>query len=251
MRIIPIIIIILSLTACDSDQGLNCFQSAGSPVERDIEVADFTSIIVQERLQLIVKQGPDYKVQLKTGENLINDIKINVRNGVLDLYNGNGCNLVRDYDISKVIVTAPDIDTIRNASGYEVQSDGVLRFPSLTLLSEDLQEEDIYHKDGDFRLQLDVDTLNITANGLSNFYLSGKAGVADIELLEGDMRVESQDLAVQNLYIFHRGTQKVIVNPIQSLRGKVLGTGNLISVNRPPVVEVEETYTGRLIFEGS
>ena len=235
--------------ACNSDKGLNCFQSAGNPIEREFEVADFHSILVQERLQLIVKQGPERKVLIKTGENLINDIEVNVENGVLDLFNGNGCNLVRDYDISKIIVTSPNIDTIRNASGYEVQSEGVLSYPSLTLLSDDLEEEDIYHKDGDFRLQLDVDTLHITANGLSNFYLSGEANAADIELLEGDMYVDSRELAVQDLYIFHRGTQKVIVNPIQSLRGKVLSTGDLISVNHPPVVEVEETYKGRLIFE--
>lgn len=239
----------LFFTACNSDKGLNCFQSAGNPVEREFEVADFHSIMVKERLQLIIKQGAERKVLIKTGENLINDIDVNVDQGVLDLYNGNGCNLVRDYNISKIIVTSPDIDTIRNASGYEVQSDGVLNYPSLTLLSEDLEEEDIYHKDGDFRLQLDVDTLHITANGLSNFYLSGKANTADIELLEGDMRVEAQDLAIQDLYMFHRGTQRVIVNPIQSLRGKVLSTGDLIAVHRPPIVEVEETYTGRLIFE--
>ena len=248
-KIIPFIAIIFLVTACDSDKGLNCFQSAGDPVTHEYLVEPFKSILVEERLQLIIKQGPEQKVEVHTGENLLNDIDISVNNGVLSLFNGNGCNLVRDYNISKVIVTAPDIDTIRNASGYEVQSDGILSYPSLTLLSEDLEEEDKYHKDGDFRLQLDVDTLKITANGLSNFYLSGKANIADIELLEGDMYVDGRDLAIQNLYIFHRGTQKVIVDPIQSLRGKVLSTGDLISVNRPPVVAVEETYTGRLIFK--
>lgn len=240
---------LIFLISCDSENSFDCAQKAGDGIEQEFEVAQFNTIVVEENLQLIVKEGPQQKVVVQTGENLLNDIEISVTDGVLNLYNNNRCNLLRDYNITKILVTSTDIETIRNASGYEVQSDGVLRYSSLTLLSEDLEEEDKYHKDGDFKLELEVDTLNIIANGLSNFFLSGTAKVANIELLEGDMRVEAQNLAVQELYVFHRGTQKVIVNPIQSLRGKVLSTGDLISVNRPPIVEVEETYTGRLIFQ--
>ena len=236
-------------TSCDSENSFDCVQEAGDRIQEEFEVAQFNTIVVEEGLQLIVIDGQQQKVVVQTGKNLLNAIEISVTDGVLNLYNNNGCNLVRDYNITQVLVTSPNIDTIRNASGYAVQSDGVLRYDSLTLLSEDLEEEDKYHKDGDIRLELEVDTLKIIANGLSNFFLSGTANIANIELLEGDMRVEAQNLAVQELYVFHRGTQKVIVNPIQSLRGKVLSTGDLISVNRPPIVEVEETYTGRLIFQ--
>ncbi len=237
------------ILSCDSDKGLNCFQSPGEAVSIAYTVDTFSKIVVEERLQLILKQGAEQKVVLETGENLVNDIEISVSDGVLTLFNDNGCNLVRDYNISKVYVTTPDLTEIRNASGYEVQSEGVLTFNALTLTSEDVEEGDFNHKDGDFRLELDVNTLNITANGLSNFFLSGKAENANLEFLEGDIRFEGADLEIQNLDVYHRGTNKVIVNPIQSLRGKVLSTGDLISVNRPPIVEVEETYTGRLIFQ--
>ncbi|WP_442844480.1 head GIN domain-containing protein [Leeuwenhoekiella sp. H156] len=239
----------LLLLSCDSEKGLNCFQAPGERVAIEYTLENFNKIVVEERLQLIVKQGAEQKVVLETGENLVNDIEISVSDGVLTLFNDNGCNLVRDYNISRVVVTTPNLTEIRNASGYEVQSEGVLTFNALTLTSEDLEEEDLYHKDGDFRLELDVNTLNITANGLSNFFISGKAENANLEFLEGDIRFEGADFEVQNLEVFHRGTNKVIVNPIQALRGRVLSTGDLISVNRPPVVEVEETYTGRLIFE--
>lgn len=218
-------------------------------MEQEFEVDAFEAIIIEERLQLIVKEGLVQKVVIATGENLLNDIEVTVTDGVLTVLNNNGCNLVRDFNISKVYVTSPNIKQIRNASGYEVQSDGMLSYPSLTLLSNDGEEEDFYHKDGDFRLQLDVNELNITADGLSNFYISGAAATATITFLEGDIRFEGADFEIQNLNIFHRGTNKVIVNPIQALRGKVLSTGDLISVNRPPIVDIEETYTGKLIFQ--
>ena len=169
--------------SCNSEKGLNCFQAEGERIEQEIPVEAFSKIIVEERLQLIVKQGETQKVVLATGENLVNDIEVSVTDGVLTLFNDNGCNLVRDYNISKVYVPTPELTEIRNASGYEVQSDGVLSFDSLTLTSEDVEEEDFYHKDGDFSLELDVNTLNITANGLSNFFISGAAETATIEFL--------------------------------------------------------------------
>jgi len=41
----------------------------------------------------------------------------------------------------------------------------------------------------------------------------------------------------------------MVVNPQNSIRGKIVSFGDVISKNRPPVVEVEELYKGRLRFE--
>jgi hypothetical protein len=41
----------------------------------------------------------------------------------------------------------------------------------------------------------------------------------------------------------------MFVNPQRSIRGEIRSGGDVIAVFRPPVVEVEEFYTGRLIFE--
>ena len=54
---------------------------------------------------------------------------------------------------------------------------------------------------------------------------------------------------MQDLSVLHRGTNKFIVNPQQSIRGEIRSTGDVISVNQPPIVEVEEFFTGRLIFQ--
>jgi hypothetical protein len=54
---------------------------------------------------------------------------------------------------------------------------------------------------------------------------------------------------VKNLSVFHRGSNKMIVYPIDRLGGEILNSGDVVSKNRPPIVEVEELYTGRLIFD--
>lgn len=48
--------------------------------------------------------------------------------------------------------------------------------------------------------------------------------------------------------IQHLGTNKLIVNPQEELRGEIRSTGDVITVNRPPVVNLPAFYTGKLIF---
>ncbi len=244
-----LLLCLVFVLGCDTDKSLNCFQAAGNIVQVEFTVAPFTKILVWERTQLIIQQGPEQKVVVESGENLLNDIELQVVEGRLNIYNNNGCNLVRDYGITRVIVTSPNITEIRSSSGLPVESIGVLNYPNLLLLSEDQENEDEFHIDGDFRLDLAVGNLEIVANGLSKFYIKGSAEYASIGFYAGDSRFEGADFIVQNLQVFHRSTNKMIVNPQLSITGQILSIGDVIAKNRPPIVNVEELYVGRLIFE--
>ncbi|MDC8001057.1 DUF2807 domain-containing protein [Aequorivita todarodis] len=243
------IVLILLFAGCSSDSGWDCIQTAGEVVQKERSVQPFTKILVWERIKLYIQQGNEQKVVVETGENLMNDIAVSVTNGKLEIHNNNSCNLLRDYGLTKVYITSPNITEIRSSTGLPVESIGVLRFPSLSLASEDQQNEDQYHIDGDFKLNLEVENLNIVANGLSKFYLSGSATNASFGLYAGDCRVYAEDLIVQKLTVYHRSTGPMVVNPQLSIKGKIVSLGDVISKNRPPVVEVEELYRGKLIFE--
>jgi hypothetical protein len=249
MKYIGCILLMLFFSGCSSDKGWDCLQTEGSIVQEEISVAPFTKILVWERTKLFLQQGTEQKVVVETGENLMNDVTLSVTDGRLEIHNNNACNLLRDYGITKVYITAPNITEIRSSTGYSIESVGVLRYPTLSLASEDQENEDQYHIDGDFHLNLDVANLTIVANGLSKFYLTGTAARANFGLYAGDCRIYSENLSVGDLTIYHRSTGEMIVNPQQAIRGKIVSLGNVISKNRPPVVEVEELYRGRLIFE--
>ncbi|MDC8003163.1 DUF2807 domain-containing protein [Aureisphaera galaxeae] len=248
-RFLGCILVAVLFLGCDSEDGLNCFQAAGDIVQEEFEVLPFERILVRERVQLILKEGPFQKVVVETGENLLNDIVVESRNNLLSVKNDNGCNLVRDYGITKVFVTSPNISEIRNSSGLAVLSDGTLTYPELTLISEDQDNEDEFHIDGDFRIQFEGGILNIASSGISNYYLSGTAEEANFNLFDGDARVEAENLLIEDLNIFHRSTQKMIVYPINSIQGEIRSLGDVIAKNRPVIVSVEEFYTGRLIIE--
>lgn len=243
------LIVLFIITACDSENSWDCMKASGSIVQEEINLEFFNKLEVRHRVQLIVKQGNEQKVILESGENLLNKINFNVKDSILKIENENTCNLTRDYGITKVYVTSPNIVEIRNGSGLTVLSDGVLTYPKLELVSEDVTFQDEIHTVGDFQLNVDVDVLNMNANGKSNFFIKGKANRAFVGFFSGDSRFEGRDFMVEEFRFFHRSSNKIIVNPQQAIRGKIYSVGDVISINQPPIVEVEQFYTGRLIFE--
>lgn len=234
---------------CSSEKAWDCFQTAGQIVEQEFDAEGFNKIIIWERVQLIFAQGPEYRVVVKTGENLMNEIRVRVEDSILKVSDRNSCNFVRDIGITQVFVTTPTLKEIRNSSGLPVEGRGIIKFDNLLLLSEDREVEDEFHIDGDFNIDnLDVGVLSIGANGISTFRLSGKAFSANFGIFDGDARIEAENLEIENLSIFHRGTSPMIVSPRNAIRGTITGIGDVISTTRPPIVEVEELFRGRLIF---
>lgn len=242
------IITFLLITACNTENAPDCFKTEGAIFQTEVNVTAFSKILVNKKIQLYIEEGPEHKVILETGENILADIEIKVSDHTLSLTNEIGCNLVRDYGITKIYVTAPNIEEIRNNSSLTVTSIGILRYPNLLLISEDHENEELY-TDGDFNLDLEVENLTITANGFSNFFLTGSATKANIGLYSGNSRVEAADFIVQKLIVYHRSTNKMIVNPQESIVGEIRSLGDIISKNEPPLVDVIEYYTGSLIFE--
>ncbi len=240
---------LLIISGCDSEDAPTCIKAAGKIISEEIEVAAFEEIIVYERVKLFIEQGEKHQVIVETGENLINDVSVSVINNRLSLRNENACNLFRDYEITKIYVTVPNLNWLQNSSGSAIESVGTLKYPNLHLVSENQARDLRIHTDGDFILNLDVQNLRITNDNYSNYFLSGKAENFKVFIAAGDARLEAGELIVQKYDIFHRGTNKMIINPQQSLSGEIRSSGDVISLNRPPVVRVQEFYTGKLIFK--
>ncbi|GAA4268424.1 head GIN domain-containing protein [Hyunsoonleella aestuarii] len=246
-KIISILSLIL-LCACDSENAGDCFQKTGNIIQSEVTVSMFSKILVNRDIELKVKDGTEQKVIIETGDNLLNDVSAIVEDGRLILTDNNTCNYVRDYGITKVYVTSPNILEIRSSTQFDISSDGVLTYPSITILSEDFTAPDTFTS-GNFYLQVNSNNIQVTFNNLSNCFISGNTNNLNITFASGSSRFEGRNLVAQNVQLWNRGSNDMIVNPQQQIKGKISGTGNVISVNEPPIVEVEEQYIGQLIFE--
>ncbi|HBS12282.1 MAG TPA: DUF2807 domain-containing protein, partial [Flavobacteriaceae bacterium] len=48
-------------------------------------------------------------------------------------------------------------------------------------------------------------------------------------------KFNGENLMAQNVNLFHRGINEIIVSPTQQLTGEIRSSGNVISVNKPPI----------------
>ncbi len=248
-KLVFLILATFLLSSCDAEDAPGCFKKAGEIIQDEVFVESFNEIIVYERVKLFIQQGPVQKVVIETGENLRKEVTVEVIDNRLSIRNGNSCNLVRDYEITKVYVTIPDLTWLQNSSGSAIETIGTLKLNDLWLRSVNQENDLSIHTDGDFILDLDVENLRITNDNVSNYFLTGKAENFTVFFANGDSRLDAPNLIVQRYEIFHRGTNKMIVFPVQSIRGELRSSGNVIAKNKPPIVDVTEYYTGRLIFE--
>nr|WP_297785229.1 head GIN domain-containing protein [uncultured Allomuricauda sp.] len=249
MKKIVIAYLTLIVIACNGDNVPDCFQNAGEMVRRSVDVSDFSAITVFENLNVVLKQGDEQQVEIETGEYLFNDVSALVEDNRLVLRNENSCNYVRDYGLTTVYVTSPNITEIRSSTGLLISSDGILEYPSLRLIAESFNNPETKTTDGSFDLNLNSNTVRIVVNGIAYFRLQGSTENFNVTVAAGDSRIEAEELVAESVSINHRGSNDVFVNPQQSLGGVIRGTGNVISVNTPPEVDVEELFNGRLIFQ--
>jgi len=241
--------LLLVLFGCNSENAIDCFQRTGDIVSKTVEVPDFTRILVLPNVELILKEGPETEIIIQSGEHLINEVNAWVEDDRLIVEDTNDCNFARDFNQTKVFVTAPNISQIRSATQFDISSDGVLSYPSLSLISEDFNEDNGGNLTGTFHIEVDTQRLGIVSNNIASFFISGNVETLFVGFYSGTGRFEGADLIAQDIEVFHRGTNKMILNPQQSISGELRSTGDVIAMNRPSLIDVQEYFTGTLIFE--
>lgn len=226
----------------------NCVKSTGNVTVRQVDVSQtpFNKVSVFPGIALVVRQGSDAEVKIESGANIIDDVSAKVENGMLTLRDESGCNLVRAYGQTKVYVTSPNIEEIYSNTEKDIVSDGMLNYPILRLISMDFFGG---VGTGDFHIAVDNGQVVVQSNHVAGFYVTGHTNQLLLDFYDGIGRFEGAGLLAEEIKVFHRGSNDMIVHPVQSLTGDIYSTGNLISTTQPPTVNVIEHWSGRLIFE--
>ena len=246
MKNILYIIILLIIFSCDTENVSDCLKTSGTTVTKNYSLEEFSKVIFHEGIELEIKQGPINGLRISYGENLIDEIHNEIIGDQLIITNNTSCKLIRDFEPAKVTLTASDISEIRNASQFKVFSTEFLRFHTITLISENYLVD--YVNVGDFDLMVKNQNINIISNNVSNFVIKGNTTNLFVGFYSGQGRFDGELLTANNIAVFHRGINKMVVNPTLEITGEIRGAGNVLSINRPPIVNVEEFYTGKLIF---
>ncbi len=240
--------LLLPLFSCNGDKVPDCIQNAGELVREELVLEPFDKITVYELVRVVIRHGAEQKVEVETGRFLRDEVSASVVNGRLELRNNNRCNLFREYGLTTFYITVPELSEIRSSTGFPILSEGVLPFERLSLISESFVNPETETTDGSFDLNLEVESLSVVANGIAYFKLQGTASRMQLTVAAGDSRIEAENLLARQVSVNHRGSNDMLVYPLESLEGVIRGTGDVVSFHRPDTVQVEILYRGRLIY---
>ena len=243
------LLVFVVIMGCDSENAIDCFQKTGSIISSEISLESFSKITVFDGISLEISQGDTQKVTIETGENLLNDIDFSVEDGRLSITNNNGCNLLRSYGTTKVFITAPAISEIRSSTGLPIVSKGILKYGSLSLLSESFGVPEADTTSGSFILEIENTQVSIVSNGVAYFELKGTTSKLNINIASGDSRVDAHLLEADEVSVNHRGSNDLLVNPKNKISGTISSTGDVLSYGNPNTIEVQELFKGKLILK--
>ncbi len=236
----------LSLLSCNSESANDCIKTSGSIVKREIlNIQPFDKIKVEQGIELILIQGSEQKIEVEVGENLFNEISIEVKDYELILKNNISCNWFRDYNPAKVYVTFTDITRIYSSSPYKIHSHQTLSLETLEL-SSGIAQEGVA---AEFVLDIVCNQLNVNANDATYLNLSGNVNYMFVGFWGGEPRLEAENLKVNHIEFFQRSSNDMILYPVEKLEGNIYSTGNVIIKNTPVLIDVTQHYTGELIIQ--
>ena len=232
------------ITSCGVSE--DCFKGKGNRVSQTFPIENFTKIKVYDGVGLVIKEGANYEVRIETSDNIIDVLDVRLNGDMLIVKDNSTCNVARDYGQTVVYVTSPNLEEIHSKTDQDIKSDGILNYPLLRLFSMDLSDG---AGTGDFYINLEsTGQFVIESNNVSNFYLNGYTNQLLLSFYFGNGRFYGENLEAEEIILFQRGSNDMIVKPLQSISGTIYATGNVILKNVPPIIEVEEVFTGRLIY---
>lgn len=170
----------------------------GKITSQNREVSNIKGIDVSGGFVVELTQGSNEGVRLEAEENLIDNIKTEVRNGILHIYNDRSISTSKGM---KAYVTLKELEKIDISGGVKVVGNSTFASPSLKL-----------EMSGGSSIKLAVETKEIKADmsGASKVELIGKAGVLLMDM-SGASKLNASELEARQVKIQASGASNVKV----------------------------------------
>lgn len=211
----------------------NCVNGQGPVVTRELPIAPFEGIELPISADVFLKQGPVQEVIVEGKDNIIDEIELDVRNGIW-VIEFNRC--VRDIDLLRIFITVPNLTQLRIPGSGDVVSEN-------TFVIEDL-EVDIPGS-GNVDLALEADDLDIEIPGSGRLTLEGTADETKYRISgSGDVHAFNLECRTADISIPGSGDVEVFVT--EFLRVRISGSGD-VYYRGDPALDISISGSGDVI----
>jgi hypothetical protein len=193
-------------------------RGSGNVVTETREVSGFDAVTVSYPAQVVIKQGSAESLEIEAEDNLLPNLKTQVKNGTLDIFyrreNGKHVNPTKTVQITIVV---------KDLSDVEFTSAGELIIENLETENLDVSLSGAGNVDLD---QIDVETLKVSLSGAGSATASGTADSLDLAISGfGDFKGKELHDKKARVSISGAGSATVWVD--DDLMAEVSGAGSV------------------------
>lgn len=185
-------IALLLLSSCKKDNALDFFKRTGPDITETRSPGSFKRIETYDKVYVTIVQGPEFKVEVTAGKNLVKNIYTTIKDDVLRIGNKNEFNFMRSYKRKiNVKVTVPRIEHVTNAGVADIVFDENYAQDTLTARMEN---------SGDIHINGVFNQVRTSSHGNGDLYISGKSNSFYV-YTNGTNFIHAEELLVSD-YIF-------------------------------------------------
>lgn len=236
-------LLLFTVVSCNNEDSFDCFKTTGTHIELEIPSEPFNRLEIRDGMDIYLKNGPERRIVVKGGKNLLPKVKIAFEDNTMKIDNENKYNWTRKYEKIEMYITAPLINEIIHYGFGNVVSLDTLKSKNFRIVGQE--------SSGDFNLILDTQNLYFISNGLSIATISGKTDQLSVGHYFNNGIFNGENLIANNVYVDHQGYTRIRVRVENSLSGSILQNGSLEYISNSALVEVEVFGKGTLIHIGS
>jgi hypothetical protein len=225
-------LLILAILGIGGGAWAQTIKGNGNLQSQSRKVSDFSGIKVSGGFSVEIKEGKNEELRIEAEENLLGNVKSEVKDGILHLYTEGSINAKEGM---KAYITVKELNTLKISGGVKVA--GLSTFKSETF------EMDL-SGGSNVSLALNVKKLDADMSGASKVMLTGRADELTLDM-SGASNVNTQELISKRVKIGASGASKVKVFASESLSINASGASNIAYAGSPKI-EAETTAASRI-----
>jgi hypothetical protein len=231
-----LIIALLLLSACEK-----IFFKDDKIIHRDILTGQFRKIVINSIFDIELKNDSLHSITVIGNSNIIENISIDLHDGALIIADRNSFQCLPDYPKPKLLITFPDLDTLKLNSPVSLISSDTIRVNRLSIISTgNIAEID---------LTLSASWLSFSTSWNDFGYHKFRGMADDAEFyFYGSAQLDASELLVCRALVNNESIADAYVNVTELLRVRLWHYGNIYYVNSPDSIFIEIMNSkGRLI----
>jgi hypothetical protein len=219
-----LVIAALTLSTCKKENLCDCFKGTGKDVTEERDIRGFNKLFVENKVDVHLTQGAEFKVSVVAGKHVIKLIKTELKDGVLKISDHNTCDFTRSYKRKvTVYVTMPYLRDLNNDGVGEIYMDNQFTCDTLHYYMSN---------SGDLHLNVNANQLYGAMHGNGDVYLTGTVN-QNVMFAGGQGYFYAFDAVSHNVVLTLKTSGRMEVN-----------------VNNDMKIDMNERSTGDVYYKG-